>query len=233
MSRWIKLSNSHSRSARVRMEPKETATPIQFQTNDGRLVTAAKIIKSPLSKTYSYLRSHCNNDQELARVLLESDPEIDLEAAGRYTGPTDRVLLDSHDQVLYAASEIEIVLDADGQEIERRPPVKTPANIDTEKPLRWTGKMFKRSDAVRRFVFSRNYQIRHIDGLSFDFLFAMAAELDKSDSLVLLGAGAHGKEPLLLERNGLPYRGFLEGRVNGDKYLLILHLSQLELIQII
>jgi hypothetical protein len=92
--------------------------------------------------------------------------------------------------------------------------------------------LFKRSDAVRRFVFTRNYQIRHIDGLTFDFLFAMAKELDKLDSLVLLGAGVQGKEPLLLERNGLPYRAFLEGRVSGDKYLLLLHLSHLELVQL-
>ncbi len=59
-----------------------------------------------------------------------------------------------------------------------------------------------------RFVFTRNYRVRHIDGLTFDFLFAMAKGL--ADSLVLLGAGAQGKEPLILERNGLPYRGFLE-----------------------
>jgi len=77
-------------------------------------------------------------------------------------------------------------------------------------PLVWTGRMFRRHDAVRRFVFTRNYRVRHIDGLTFDFLFAMAKGLDKSDSLVLLGAGAQGKEPLILERNGLPYRGFLE-----------------------
>ncbi len=231
MSRWIRLSNSRGRQARVRMDPKQATPPMQFQADDGRVVTAAKIIKTPLSKSYSYLRSHCNSDQELARVLLEADPEIDLEASGRKTGPTDRVLLDPQGQVLYAAAEIEVVLDNTGEEIERRQPVNTPSNVDTEKPLVWTGKMFKRSEAIRRFVFSRNYQIRHIDGLTFDFLFAMAKELDRSDSLVLLGAGLQGKEPLLLERNGLPYRGFLEGRVNADKYLLMLHLSHLELVQ--
>jgi len=170
--------------------------------------------------------------------LLESDPEIDMEAAGKCTGPTDRVLLDAQGQALYASSEIEVVIDANGWEIERRPPVNTPSNIDTEKPLVWTttlwrGKKFKRSQAVRRFVFTRNYHIHHIDGLTFDFLFAIASELDQTDSLVLLGAGAHGKEPLLLERDGLPYRGFLEGRVNKDKYLLILHLSHIELISLI
>ncbi len=231
MSRWIRLSDNKGRSARVRMEPKEAAPSIQFKTDDGRPVTAAKIIKTPLPQTYDYLRTRCNSDRELAQVLLEADPEIDLEAAGRKTGPTDRVLLDSQGQVLYAASEIEVVLDTNGEEIERRQPLNTPSNVDTEKPLVWTGKMFKRSQAIRRFVFTRNYQIRHIDGLTFDFLFGMAKELDRSDSLVLLGAGLQGKYPLLLERNGLPYRGFLEGRIRGKKYLLILHLSHLELVQ--
>ncbi len=232
MSRWIRLSDGKGRNARVRMEPKQAAPPVQFQSDGGRLVTAAKIIKTPLPQTYDYLRSRCNSDQELAQVLLEADPEIDLEAAGRKSGPTDRVLLDSQNRVLYATAEIEVILDNNGEEIERRQPVNTPSNVDTEKPLVWTGKIFKRSEAVRRFVFSRNYQIRHIDGLTFDFLFTMAKELDELDSLVLLGAGVQGKEPLLLERNGLPYRAFLEGRVNADKYLLILHLSHLELVQL-
>ncbi len=212
------------------MESKQATPSQQFQTEDGRFVKAAKIIKSPLPKIYSYLRSRCNDDHELARILMESDPEIDYEAAGRKTGSTDRILLDSDDRVLYAASEIEIVIDSDGEEVERREPVDTPANIDVEKPLIWTGKKFKRQEAVRRFVFSRNYQIRHIDGLTFDFLFAMAQELDRMDSLVLIGAGTRGTEPIVPERNGLPYRGFLEGRINGYRYLLMLHLTHLELL---
>ncbi len=230
MSRWIRLSDGKGRHTRVRMESKQATPSQQFQTEDGRFVKAARIIKSPLTKTYSYLRSRCNDDQELARLLMESDPEIDYESAGKKTGPIDRVLLDSEDRVLYAASEIEVVLNSDGDEIERRQPVDTPANIDTERPLVWTGKTFKRSEAVRRFVFSRNYQIRHIDGLTFDFLFAIAQELDRSDSLVLIGAGTRGSEPIVPERNGLPYRGFLEGRINGDRYLLMLHLTHLELL---
>ncbi len=230
MSRWIRLSDGKGRHARVRMESKEAVPSQQFQAEDGREVKAARIIKSPLHKTYSYIRSRCNDDRELARLLMESDPEIDFEAAGRKTGPSDRVLLDPEDRVLYAASEIEVVIDSDGEEVERRQPVDTPANIDMEKPLVWTGKTFKRLDAVRRFAFSRNYQIRHIDGLTFDFLFAIAQELDRMDSLVLIGAGTRGTEPIVPERNGLPYHGFLEGRIKGDRYLLILHLSHLELL---
>jgi hypothetical protein len=161
---------------------------------------------------------------------MDADPEIDMEGAGRMAGPTERVLLDSNGKVLYATSEVEVIHDANGYEVERREPVDTPANIDTETPLVWTGKYFRRTEAVRKYVFSRNYQIRHIDGLSFDFLLAIAKNLDEADSLVLIGVGLHGSDPLILERNGLPYRGFLEGRIQGKKYLLILHLSHLELL---
>jgi len=166
------------------MESRQATPSLEYKTMEGQKATAARIIKTPLSKTYSCLRSRCQDDQELARLIMEGDPEIDLEAAGRKTGHTERILLDGQNQVLYAASEIEIVRDSNGQEIERRPPLDTPANIDTETSLVWTGKMFKRMEAVRRFVFSRNYQVRHVDGLTYDFLFAMAKELAELDSLV-------------------------------------------------
>jgi hypothetical protein len=68
-----------------------------------------------------------------------------------------------------------------------------------------------------------------VDGLTYDFLFAMARELHEADSLALVGAGHQGRDPIILERNGLPYRGLLEGRVDGDRYLLVLRLTHLEL----
>jgi hypothetical protein len=57
----------------------------------------------------------------------------------------------------------------------------------------------------------------------------MARQLEAKDSLMLLGAGPKGNQPLILRRGGSPYRGFLEGRTQGDKYCLILHFSNLEL----
>ena len=57
----------------------------------------------------------------------------------------------------------------------------------------------------------------------------MAQELEKADSLMLLGGGPKSNQPLILRRGGSPYRGFLEGRTDGEKYCLILHLSNLEL----
>jgi len=82
---------------------------------------------------------------------------------------------------------------------------------------------------VRRFAFRRTIQVQHVDGLTFDFLFAMAKELDEADEMVLVGAGPAGKKPLVFQTNGSAYRGFLEGRIKGASYKLLLHLSNMEL----
>ena len=66
-----------------------------------------------------------------------------------------------------------------------RRPVNTPADVDLDVPLVWTGRMVPRARAARRFAFSRNYRLRHVDSLTWDFLVAMAAELAEADALVL------------------------------------------------
>ena len=71
--------------------------------------------------------------------------------------------------------------------------------------------------------------LKHINGLTFDFLFDIAKKLNESNSLMMLGAGKSGKEPLVMNDGGKPYRAFLEGRIKEDKYCLILHLTDQEL----
>jgi hypothetical protein len=46
---------------------------------------------------------------------------------------------------------------------------------------------------------------------------------------MMMGGGTSGKEPLVMNDGGKPYRAFLEGRIKGDKYCLILHLTDQEL----
>jgi hypothetical protein len=89
--------------------------------------------------------------------------------------------------------------------------------------------MFAKNQALRKFVFSRTYQLRHVNGLTFDFLYEMAKKLHDSNSMMLLGGGEKGNAPLVMTNNGTPYRGFLEGRINGDSFCLLLHLTNLEL----
>lgn len=229
MSRWIRIQDGRGRDARVRMEPARRRNRPKLQTPDGRGVEATRFIKAPLARAYAALRSRCGDEAGLAELLIEEDPEIDFEATGRRTGPTDGVVLDPDGNVLYAATEVEVICDREGGEMERRLPANTPANVDAESPLVWTGRMLPHAEAARRFAFSRALQLRHVDGLTYDFLFGMADELDRTDSLVLVGAGPGGRDAIRLERNGVPHRGFLEGRVEGERYLLVLHLTNLEL----
>ena len=79
------------------------------------------------------------------------------------------------------------------------------------------------------FVFTRGYQLRHINGLTFDFLYDMAKKLHDQNCVMLLGGGSKGAGPIVLSTGGTPYRAFIEGRIDGDKYCLILHLTNLEL----
>jgi len=46
---------------------------------------------------------------------------------------------------------------------------------------------------------------------------------------MLIGLGEEGIGPLVFRNGGKAYRAFLEGRIKDNSYLLILHLSNLEL----
>jgi hypothetical protein len=82
---------------------------------------------------------------------------------------------------------------------------------------------------MRTFVFKKSYQVRHINGLTYDFLYGMAKKLHKEQAMMLVGGGQKGIDPLVMTNGGTPYRAFLEGRVEGDRYALILRLTHLEL----
>ena len=74
--------------------------------------------------------------------------------------------------------------------------------------------------------------MQHVNGLTYDFLFDMAKKLADAGAMMLITAGAKGNEPLVMSNCGTPYRAFLEGRVQGDSYALILRLTNLELKEI-
>jgi hypothetical protein len=162
--------------------------------------------------------------------LIEENPEIDIEAIGKFISGTDVVYLSNKGELLYAPPKtVEVIIAPDGLEKERREPENIPGNVDDDLPVRWTGKKMAKSKVALRFAFKRTIQLKHVDGLTYDYLFEMAKELQDEDVMVLVGAGQKGKEPLIFQANGMPYRGFLEGRVDGKKYQLLLHLSNMEL----
>jgi hypothetical protein len=174
-------------------------------------------------------------DSVSAGKLIEADPELDLQCAGRLMRDATSVYLDpSAPQPVIATDfkELEVVYTPEGQEKERRPKVFRTANLDTTAPLKIVRRM-PVLECLSRFVFRGIQQLVHTDGLSFDFLFNLAKSLHDSKSMALVGAGPKGAGPLVVRDGGTPFRGFLYGEVEGSgeqaRYRLLLLLSDQEL----
>ncbi len=227
--RTIHLTNDKKRNAQVGFESIHTEQRVIFHAPDGHKARNVRFLKATLEQSAEALLSRAGSPDALSRGLVEGDPEIDMERVGRQLGAADRVLLSPEGHVIHSARIEEILYNPDGSERERRAPVITDANIDLDTPLAWTGKLFPRKEVLRKFVLQRKAQIMHVNGLTFDFLYEMAKNLHEKDHMLLLGGGPRGNLPLVFQRGGGTYRGFLEGRIQGEKYCLMLHLSNLEL----
>lgn len=223
----IHISNATNRDATV----VATSIPAKEKTlpaKEGKPVAFQRYVAAGEGKLHADLTEKLG--EIYSQQLIEGDPEIDFEMVGRNIGDTNTVLLDKNNHPLYCAPEVlEIITSPDGKEVERRTPVEVAPNVNEEVPVKWTGKLIPRADLLRKYAIKRTMQLRHVDGVTFDFLFGIAKELDEKDSVMLLASGEGGKGPLVLQSNGSPYRGFLDGRIEGDSFLLLLHLSSMEL----
>lgn len=225
--RRIHISNAEQRNAVIVASSAKAAQGPVLGVN-GEVATFRRFIAAGSGRLDEDLRSEHGDDY--ATELVSGDIEVDFDNVGRFIEGTQSVLLSGDGEPLFSAPRVmEITFNPEGEETERREPVEVASTVNDAIPLRWTGKKMPKSEVVRNFAFRRSLQLQHVDGVTFDFLFSMAKELSDEDSMVLLGAGSSGKDPIVMQVNGSPYRGFLEGRVEGDKYLLLLHLSNMEL----
>lgn len=226
--RKFNISNADKRDAEVAFEQKSTRVKTSFRTAGGSDTHSEKRLRSTMETEPEILLSQFQDN--LANVLIAEDPEIDKEKVGLRLEGLKKVYLTDEGKVAYGVTLTEHVFNPDGSEKETRPESSTAGNIALDgMPVRWTGKMMPRADAMRRFVFKKSYQLRHVNGLTFDFLQAMAKKLADAGTMMLVGAGAKGIGPLVMQTGGTPYRAFLEGRTQGDSYALILRLTNLEL----
>ncbi len=225
----INLSNSGGRDAVVSTESVNPSKQTRWLDGQNRQASSVRIVKSTVDHEIDALLEKHGDLAALAEALVVDDPEIDLENTGRLLSETSRVYVDKNRGIVRNVRFMEIVKNADGSVREERPRKMAETNMAGETPLRWSGVYIPKEKAIRKFVFSGKAQLHHVNGLTFDFLFAMARELEERGSLMLLGAGPKSNQPLILRRGGTPYRGFLEGRTEGEKYCLLLHFSNLEL----
>ena len=225
----INLTNEAGRDAVVGTESVRSFKQIRWLDEKNRQANSVRFIKASVNHDIDVLVKEFKDLSGVSDALIAGDPEIDMENAGRFLTDTSRVYVDQENAIVRNVRFLEVVRNADGSVREERPRELASTNIATDTPLRWSGVFIPKEAAIRKFVFSGKAQLQHVNGLTFDFLYGMAKELHEKDSLMLLGAGPKSNEPLVLRRGATPYRGFLEGRIDGDRYCLLLHFSNLEL----
>lgn len=224
----INISNQKNRDAVVAAEALNAQRQIRYTDKKGRPVSTRKLLKTDVLHDLPELLAKKKKLAKVGDALIKEDPEIDIESFGMTLTDMSRVYV-TKKGIIHLVEEIEVLYKPDGAERERRPRKKEPQNMNGEFPMRWTGKFIKKDEAAHKFVFTNKKQLVHINGLTFDFLYEMAKDLHKRDALLLIRGGEKGNEPLVMNRGGKPYNAFLEGRVKGDSYCLILHLSNMEL----
>ena len=229
MARTIWISDDKKRDAQVALDAAPRAAEVRYLSPTGRPVKSERLIRATETHALDALQKQFGEGEALSRALVEGDPEIDLQQVGRRVGDADRVWLDPDGKLVYSARVLQLVYDPSGAEKERKDFADVEATVSEESPLPWSGRLFPIEEVVRKFALVRAMQLRHVNGLTFDFLYGIAKALHEAKKMALVGSGAKGASPLIFGTNGTPYRGFLGGRVDGEKYLLVLHLSNLEL----
>jgi hypothetical protein len=230
MPRLISLTDAKKRDAQVSAQWPKRTDVVRNVAADGATLKMERLIRTTDTGTLDAIVKRAGGIENVAASLVASDPEIDLEQLGRPLRDASRVYIRRDGSVLFASRVMQVVYAADGTEKERRDFVDVEATVTEESPaLPWTGRLMNMDEVVRKFAMVRKLQLRHVNGLTFDFLMDMAKALEETGKLLYVGAGAKGQLPLIFSANGAPFRGFLEGRTQGESYKLVLHLSNLEI----
>ncbi len=225
----INLTDERLRDAVVKAESTTVRNDSRYVGPKGKNCSTRKVLKATVDQDYDNLKKQFKTDEALGKALVDGDPDIDLERNGMFLWDVSRVYINPKEELVYRIRQDEKILNPDGSVRETRNRRRLEPNVDADIPLTWSGKFIDKSEAIRRYVFKSKLQIVHVNGLTYDFLYDMAKDLHERKAMMILGAGKKGTQPLVFRRGSTPYRAFLEGRVKKDKYILLLHLSNLEL----
>ena len=227
--RYIRLTDNKNRDAKIHVVSPRKSNTGTYRNSLGEEVKSYRFINDTESHNPQNLLNLYDDKEVLVDELIKGDPEIDLEKVGRLIDQASLVWIANNGKVMYSAKMMEMVYTPEGE-------IKSSEQFENQEPtvtediaLPWTGKLMPIPMVISKFVLLRKLQICHLDGLTFDFLYDIAKELHEKRSMLFLGGGPTGKQPLIFQRNGTPFRGFLEGRIKDGSYLLVIHLSNLEL----
>ena len=230
--RLISIGDDKGRNAMVGIKSCSVRQPVPDYQLEGRklLYKRQRVIKSTLETDGRTLFFKSQDIHELAEKICTEDPDIDFKIEGMFPGKMHQVYLDSHNNIANDVHFCEQIYENDGSLREVRPYAKTENNIQNgDLPVRWSGLTIPVKEAMRRYVFTHHYQLFHTNGLTFDFLFGMAKELEEKKIMMFMGSGENGTDPIVLQKGGKKYRGFMSGRTGKDSFYLYLHLTEIDL----
>jgi len=227
--RSINIANEKKRDAQVSYVGGQKKSGVSYVLDDGSPRRTVKVLKTTLDQSIARLQNKFGSLTDVAQAIIDTDPEVNPEVTGMIIDNTKKLFISKNDEIIYGVDLFEVSRAPDGTEKEREYYNRQMANVNTELPIRCTGRRIPKEKAIKMFVFSRKYQIKHVNGLTYDFLFDIAKSLHEDNALMFVGGGPKGTDPLIFYQGGTPYRAFLEGRIKKETYCLILHLTQLEL----
>ncbi len=232
MIRYIKIEDSKKRDAEITFKSINSGSSINLALETGEKPITKKVLKSSKDHSLESLIGKESPSQEeynkFSERLLEKDTEIDFELFGMFINKTDRIYTNKNNEPVFNIKVVQKINDPNGNLIKEQKPIYLQSNINEENIVKWTGKFIPKVKLYNKVILSSKYQIKHVNGLTFDFLFNIAKLLHEKESFMIMGGGK-GDEPLVFNDGGKPYRSFLEGRIKDKSYCLILHLSNQEL----
>ncbi len=227
--RKIHISNSKARNTFINFKGFTPVSKAIKVDQSNTPVTNKRIIKGVAETSFEALQKKYEDLNKLAEAIISGNPEINTEVTGKFLDSSPKVYINEDLQVVYRVNKTEKVFDPKGELKEERELRHLESNVTDEEPLKWSGKYFPIEKSFNKFVFIRTYQLIHDSGLTYDYLFEMAKELEDKKSFLLLGSGKKGTGPVIFQEGGQAFRVFLEGRTNNKEYMLLMHLSNLEL----
>ena len=225
----ISIGDGHGKNAMVGIAP--FYRKIEKPQTD--MAVSHRIVKTNLKTNISAIEEAALNDDNIVfDNLIKSDPEIDLQEEGRFTGKLHYTYSNEKNEIVSDVRFQEQIFYADGSLREERAFNTAEANIQNETlPIRWTGVTIPIYEAMRRYIFCHTYQLFHTNGLTYSFLFELAKKLYDKKEMMFIGGGAYGSDPIVLMKGGKKYRGFMSGQIayNNTSYRLLIHLTNIDL----
>ena len=178
MIRYIKIEDSKKRDAEITFKSINSGSSINLALETGEKPITKKVLKSSKDHSLESLIGKESPSQEeynkFSERLLEKDTEIDFELFGMFINKTDRIYTNKNNEPVFNIKVVQKINDPNGNLIKEQKPIYLQSNINEENIVKWTGKFIPKVKLYNKVILSSKYQIKHVNGLTFDFLFNIA-----------------------------------------------------------